>query len=117
MAWVHESKEELKKTLKEFMMSEHMVDNFLYILDSNEMLDLINKIDSNNNHTILNKIAKIVVDKGEDIENTLINLGYEKRGGSAAYPSQLKTIVIIPTKKWYWYDTDVKRGHYLVNDF
>lgn len=61
----------------------------------------------------MEKIAQIVVDKDDSLEELLVSLGYDKRSGSPAYYEQLKTIVIIPAKKWYWYDTDIKRGYSL----
>ena len=57
------------------------------------------------------EIAKIVVDKDDSLEELLLSLGYSKRAGTCAYPERRKTIVIIPAKKWYWYDTDIKRGY------
>jgi len=57
------------------------------------------------------KIAKIVVDKDDSLEELLLSLGYSKRAGTCAYPERRKTIVIIPSKKWFWIDTDIKRGY------
>ncbi len=61
--------------------------------------------------------AKIVVDKDDSLEELLVSLGYDKRSGTCAYPEQIKTIVIIPSKKWYWYDTDIKRGYSLYKPY
>jgi hypothetical protein len=70
--------------------------------------DILVKINSN---SCKPKVCRIVVDKKECIEELLLKLGYDKRSGSAAYSERLKTIVIIPAKKWYWYDTDIPRGY------
>jgi len=59
----------------------------------------------------MEKIAKIVVDKNDSLEELLVYLGYDKRSGTCAYPERRKTIVIIPSKKWFWIDTDIKRGY------
>jgi len=59
----------------------------------------------------MEKIAKIVVDKDDSVEELLLSLGYDKRSGACTYGYNLKTIVIIPSKKWYWFDTDIKRGY------
>jgi len=48
---------------------------------------------------------KIVVNKTDDVENTLKSFGYEKRSGSAGYSRD--KIVIIPKKKWYWFSNDL----------
>ena len=57
------------------------------------------------------EIAKIVVDKDDSLEKLLLSLGYSKRAGTCAYPERKKTIVIIPSKKWFWIDTNIKRGY------
>ncbi len=61
------------------------------------------------------KTAKIVVDKDDSLEELLLSLGYSKRSGSCAYSERLKTIVIIPAKKWFWIDIDIHRGYQLIN--
>ncbi len=58
-----------------------------------------------------NKIAKIVIDKENSIEKLLLSFGYSKRAGACTYSYNLKTIVIIPSKKFFWFDTDIKRGY------
>tara|TARA_R110000851_G_scaffold69832_4_gene156182 strand:- start:1153 stop:1359 length:207 start_codon:yes stop_codon:yes gene_type:complete len=57
------------------------------------------------------KIAEIVVDKDDSLEELLLSLGYSKRAGAFGYPEMLKTIVIIPAKKWFWIDQDIERGY------
>jgi hypothetical protein len=64
-----------------------------------------------------NKTAKIVVDKDDSLEELLVSLGYDKRSGTCAYPESIKTIVIIPAKKWFWYDTNIKRGYSLYKSY
>ena len=48
---------------------------------------------------------KIVVNKTDDVENTLKLFNYEKRSGSAGYNRD--KITIIPKKKWYWFSNDL----------
>tara|TARA_R110002096_G_scaffold337034_7_gene530359 strand:+ start:169 stop:429 length:261 start_codon:yes stop_codon:yes gene_type:complete len=57
------------------------------------------------------KIAKIVVDRDDSLEELLLSLGYSKRSGTCAYPENRKTLVIIPSKKWFWIDQDIERGY------
>ena len=57
------------------------------------------------------KIAKIVVDRDDSLEELLLSLGYSKRSGACVYSEGLKTIVILPSKKWFWTDLDIKRGY------
>lgn len=59
------------------------------------------------------KIAKIVVDRDNSLEELLLSFGYSKRSGACTYSYNIKTIVIIPCKKIFWFDTDIKRGYTL----
>jgi len=62
-----------------------------------------------------NKIAEIVIDRDDSVEEFLLSLGYSKRSGACTYDYNLKTIVIIPAKKWFWLDKDIERGYLLIN--
>jgi hypothetical protein len=57
------------------------------------------------------KECVIVVDKDDSLESMLLGLGYDKRAGTCVYPERRKTLVIIPAKKWFYVDTERKRGY------
>lgn len=50
-----------------------------------------------------NELQIVVSNNKENIE-TLLKYGYEKRGGSVAYKRE--TIVVIPSRKWFWESTE-----------
>lgn len=48
---------------------------------------------------------KITIEKTTLSENTLKDLGYEKRSGSGGRGRD--TLTFIPDKKWYWFSEDI----------